>query len=247
MSLARLEEHRRLWAGKPVLAAVYQPWFEALVAPLAKQAAVLEVGAGPGFLAEFARARRPDLHWVASDLLPARWNDLAADASRLPFADGRFSAVVGFDVLHHLAEPESFFREASRVLGGGGLLLVVEPWVSPFSYGIYRFLHQEHCRLAVDPWHPFAGSRKDSFEGDAAIPWKMVRVTREERWGELGFIAPRVTRLNAFGYLLSLGFRETSLLPRRLAAPLLVVDRRAAPLARLTALRAVVGWRRATC
>jgi len=244
VSLARLEEHRRLWARKPVLAAVYRPWFEGLLEPLAPGAAVLEVGAGPGFLAEFARARRPDLRWVASDLLPARWNEVAANASSLPFASGGFSAVVGLDVLHHLAEPEAFFREASRVLRAGGLLRLVEPWLSPFSYGIYRFLHQEHCRLAVDPWHPFAGSGKDSFEGDAAVPWKMVRATASRRWGELGFLAPRVTRLNAFAYLLSLGFRPASLLPPWLAGPLVALDRTSGWLSPIAALRAVLSWER---
>ena len=36
---------------------------------------------------------------------------------------------------------------------------------------IYRFLHQEECRLGVDPWNPFPGPDKDSFDGDAAVPW----------------------------------------------------------------------------
>jgi SAM-dependent methyltransferase len=244
VSIARLEEHRRLWDAKPVLAAVYEPWFEAVLQPLPPGSRVLEVGAGPGFMAEFARLRRPDLRWLASDLHPAAWNDLAADASLLPLRSGALGAVVGLDVLHHLAEPARFFREAGRVLDTGGRLTLVEPWITAFSYGIYRWLHQEHCRLRVDPWKPFAGSGKDSFEGDAAVPWKMVRDTPVRRWEELGFGPPHVDRRNAFAYLLSLGFRRPSLLPRRLARPLRALDGWTAPLARATALRAVVAWER---
>jgi SAM-dependent methyltransferase len=244
LSLERLREHRDLWRVKPVLAHVYEPWFAALLAQAPRGARVLEVGAGPGLLSEEARRRRPDLRWIASDLHPAPWNVLAADAGRLPLATASVDAAVGLDVLHHFGRPASFFGEAARVLRPGGRLALVEPWITPFSWVIYRFLHQEECRVGVDPWDPFPGPDKDSFDGDAAVPWKMVRETPESRWRELGFEPPHVERLNAFAYLLSLGFRRASLLPAPLAAPAMALDRAASPLAPLTALRAVLAWRR---
>ena len=242
MSLERLLEHRRLWGAKPVLARVYEPWFSALLDAAPRGARVLEVGAGPGFLGEAARERRPDLRWIASDLHPAPWNTLAADAGRLPFAAESLDAVVGLDVLHHLAAPADFFREAARALRAGGRIALVEPWITPFSWPIYRFVHQEDCRLSVDPWQPFPAGGKDSFDGDAAVPWRMARDTPAERWNELGLRPPRVVRLNAFAYLLSLGFRPASLLPAGCAPALVAADRATRPLAPLTALRAVLTW-----
>jgi len=242
LSLERLLEHRRLWRDKPVLARVYAPWFAALLDAAPRGARVLEVGAGPGWLAEAARERRPDLRWVASDLHPAPWNTLAADAGRLPLATATVDAVVGLDVLHHLAAPADFIRESARALRPGGRLALVEPWITPFSWVVYRFFHQEDCRLGVDPWHPFSGAAKDSFDGDAAVPWRMARDTTAERWNELGFRPPRVVRLNAFAYLLSLGFRPASLLPTASAPALIAADRATLPLAPLTALRAVLTW-----
>lgn len=245
MSLARLHEHRRLWSAKPVLARVYAPWFDALLAAAPRGARVLEVGAGPGFLEEAARARRPDLRWVASDLHATPWNDVAADAGRLPLAGGAVDAVLGLDVLHHLPEPAAFFREAARVLRPAGRVALVEPWITPLSWVVYRFFHQEDCRLSVDPWRPFPGPGKDSFDGDAAVPWKMVRATPAERWRDLGLLPPRVGRRNAFGYLLSLGFRPASLLPAGWAGAMAAVDRLATPLAPLVALRAEIEWTKA--
>lgn len=244
MSLSRLEEHRRLWAAKPVLRRVYEPWFGALLDAAPAGARVLEVGAGPGFLAPFARARRHDLRWVASDLHAAPWNDLAADANRLPLRGGSIDLVLALDVLHHLGRPAAFFSEAARVLRSGGRLALVEPWLTPLSWPVYRFLHQEHCRLGVDPWSPFPAEGKDSFEGDAAVPWRMVRDTPPVRWQALGFDRPAVQVLNAFGYLLSLGFRPASLLPAGLAPAVAAVDRWTSPFARWTGLRAVLTWRR---
>ena len=242
MSLERLLEHRRLWGAKPVLARVYEPWFSALLDAAPRGARVLEVGAGPGFLGQAARARRPDLRWIASDLHAAPWNTLAADAGRLPLAAASIDAVVGLDVLHHLGAPAAFFREAARVLRPGGRIALVEPWITPFSWLIYRFVHQEECRLSVDPWQPFPAGGKDSFDGDAAVPWRMARDTPAKRWNELGLRPPRVARLNAFAYVLSLGFRPASLLPRGVAPALIAADRATLPLAPLTALRAVLTW-----
>ena len=85
MSLDRLREHRQLWAAKPVLAGVYEPWFDALLAQAPHGQRVLEIGAGPGFLRGHAQARRPDLRWTATDIIGTPWNDVAADGTRLPF------------------------------------------------------------------------------------------------------------------------------------------------------------------
>jgi SAM-dependent methyltransferase len=245
VSLERLREHRRLWQSKPVLARVYAPWFEELLALAPRGSRVLEVGAGPGFLGAAARESRPDLRWTSSDLHPAPWNDVAADAGRIPLADAAVDTVVGLDVLHHLPDPAAFFREAARVLRAGGGIALVEPWISPLSWVVYRFFHQERCRLSVDAWRPFPGPDKDSFEGDAAVPWKIVRETPASRWRELELLAPRTVPLNAFGYLLSLGFRPLSLLPSFLAGPMSALDRATRALAPLTALRAVLVWEKA--
>lgn len=248
MSLEALNEHRRVWSRKPVLATVYRPWFAMLLAEATRGARVLEVGAGPGFLAEEARRQRPDLKLVTMDVLEAPWNDLVGDATKLPLGDRRFDAVIGLDFVHHLARPASFLAEAARVLVPGGRLAVVEPWVTPLSFPIYRWLHQEGCHLGIDPWDPFGVGEqlraKEAFEGNAAVVWKLVRSASADQWRKLGLGAPRVRTLNAFAYLLSLGFKAASLLPEPLALPLQGLDEKTAFAAPLLGLRAFVVWER---
>lgn len=245
MSLERLDEHRRLWERKPFLRDVYQVWFDALLNTLPRGARALEMGAGPGFLSAYAHERRPDLRWIATDILPTPWNDVTADGLRLPFRDGCVQAAVGLDFVHHLARPARFFAETARVLAPGASLVVVEPWVTPFSYPVYRWLHQEGCRLGLDPWNPFGDAdEKDAFEGDAAVLRRLLSDTPAARWHELGFEEPERRTLNGFAYLASLGFRPQSLAPRPLGRALIRLDALTRALAPVTGLRVLVTWKR---
>jgi len=244
MSLDLLNEHRRVFSDKSVLGDVYGVWFDRLLEGLPRAGRVLEAGAGPGLFAPHARASRPDLKWIALDLIEAPWNDVVADAQVLPFRDASFDAVVGVDFVHHLSTPLEFFREVGRVLKKGGELRVVEPWVSPFSFPIYRFLHQEGATLGLDPGRPFhRGDSKEPFEGDAGVTRSLASKVPDATWRALGFAGrPEFTRINAFAYLLSMGFKNFSLLPRFLAAPAMAVDR-ILP-AGLTATRVAVSARK---
>lgn len=247
MSRAQLDEHRALWLRKPALADVYGVWFAWLATELPAASRVLEVGAGPGLFAAWLRRARPDLHVLATDALVVPWNDVAADALRLPFRAACFDAVLALDVVHHLARPAAFFAEAARVLRPGAPLAAVEPWVSPFSFPIYRYLHQEGCTPGLDPWNPFdlePGASKDVFDGDAAVLPALVRRTSSEQWHALGFAPPRLRLLNGFAYLASLGFKPASPVPLPVVRALRTLDRWTGPLAPALALRGAVVWRR---
>jgi len=225
---------------------VYAVWFESVLGQIPRAEHVLEIGAGPGFFSQYARRARPDLRWIASDYLRVSGNDLVADALQLPVRDGAVGAIVGFDVLHHLVRPARFFSEAARILQPGGSVLLVEPWLSPFSYPLYRLFHHEGCRLGIDPWQPFAAQHsrsKEAFEGDAAVAWKMIRVASAARWEALGLRVPEVQTLNGFAYLATLGFYRPCLLPRASSARTLIrLDRWSQPAARWLALRARLRW-----
>jgi ubiquinone/menaquinone biosynthesis C-methylase UbiE len=46
------------------------------------------------------------------------------DAKRLPFAEGRFSAVISNSIVHHIPEPRAMLAEALRVVKPGGLVFI---------------------------------------------------------------------------------------------------------------------------
>jgi SAM-dependent methyltransferase len=121
---------------------------------------VLEVGAGPGLVTDVLRARVRRLVAVELDggLAATLGRRLAgsgvavvrADATALPFAGGRFSAVACFTMLHHVpsvAAQDRMLAELGRVLRPGGLLAGTDAMDTPAR----RALHVGDVFVPADP------------------------------------------------------------------------------------------------
>ena len=112
---------RRILAEKRFLRRIYEEWYAALAASLpAGEGAVLELGSGAGFLADFV----PGL--VRSEIFYAPGIDVVLDGLALPFAAGSLRAVAMTNVLHHLPRPTRFFAEAARCVRAGGVMTTWE-------------------------------------------------------------------------------------------------------------------------
>jgi SAM-dependent methyltransferase len=237
----QLLRHRRTWEQKSVLRRVYQEQFFArLLQHRNEKGPSVEVGAGPGFFKQFAPAV------FSTDLIPCPWLDIAADAQHLPFRSGSVANVFGLDMLHHLAAPLDFLREAARVLIPGGRLILIEPWITPFSWLLFRFFHQERCDLSETPWlarDQGSSAEKLAFDGNQAIPYLLFGPRRcSETLRSLpDFQVVDLERFCLFTYLLSGGFNHASLLPAFLYSALAKFERITSPLWRpLAALRVLL-------
>ncbi len=101
-------------------------------------ASVLEIGPGYGATTEVFADMVPWLACVEIDpalaerlrrRLSSQVSVVHADATQLPFSDGRFSGAVCFSMLHHVGAPRlqnRLFSETARVLRQGGLLVAVD-------------------------------------------------------------------------------------------------------------------------
>jgi SAM-dependent methyltransferase len=239
-----LAEHRRIWSAKPRLRESYRRYHDMLLADCPRDGVVLELGCGIGTLTERAR-ELGFARWVSSDILATESADLRCDATALPLASASLDRIVFVDVLHHLSAPTRFFREAARVLKPGGAVLAVEPWVTPLSYPIYRWVHHEGCDLSRDVEAPFsAAGSKPAYEGDNGIPSLLCRRVGAPRWSELGFLPPAVRTFNDFGYLTTRGFRGGRDAPSIVFAAARSVDVVFGPCSSVFGLRALIKWGR---
>ncbi len=197
----------RIIASKGFLRRIYLEWYETIAGFLPEgDGEVLELGAGAGFL----RAHVPGL--IVSDIVPASGADIAADAGTLPFAAATMRGIVMTNVLHHLPSPDDFLREAGRCLRPGGRVIMLEPWVTPWSTAVYQRLHHEPFDPHAAGWRLHGAGPLSRANG--ALPWIMVqrdraRLEREHPQLRIARIQPTMP----FRYLLSGGLASRAGLP----------------------------------
>ena len=143
---------------------------------------LLLLGAGAGRYARALAAARPDLDVVASDLSQRAIAEarsiggppvyLIADAQALPHPDNAFNAVVFFDLLEHVPQPDVLLRECWRVLGDDGVLHFFVPLENePMT--LYRALKND-APIPIHRWkHEHVGHVQRYTQADVlALVWR---------------------------------------------------------------------------
>lgn len=112
--------------------------FARLVALLPTGAHVLVIGSGTRGSGSDA-LWQADVELVGIDVYPSATVTLIADGHFLPFADGRFDAVVIQAVLEHVLEPHRVVAEIERVLKTDGFVYAETPFMQQVHEGAYDF------------------------------------------------------------------------------------------------------------
>jgi SAM-dependent methyltransferase len=201
------ELRRSVIRNKTFLRQIYQEWYETIAALLTlDNEPVLELGSGGGFFAELL----PEL--ITSEVFYSRHVKVILDGSGLPFVNESLSGIVMTDVLHHLPRPRELFTEASRCVRPGGMMIMIEPWVTPWSRLVYAKLHHEPFLPEAVEWtFPQRGPLSGA---NSALPWIIferdrTRFEREFPQWQIYKIQPFMP----FRYLLSGGVSQRSLMP----------------------------------
>jgi SAM-dependent methyltransferase len=192
---------------KSFLRQIYQEWYQSLALVLPPgEGAVLELGAGAGFTKDFI----PEV--IASEVFYCPNIRAVLDASRLPFAARSLRGIVMTDVLHHIPQPRSFFTEAARCVRTGGVVAMIEPWVTSWSRFVYTRLHHEPFHPEIQSWElPTRGPLSGA---NGALPWIIFARDRRQferefpEW-KIEFIKP----IMPFRYLVSGGISLRGLTP----------------------------------
>ncbi len=121
---------------------------------------VLELGPGPGVTTDLLRGRTRrltalEVDAAAAAALETRLHDFGVrvvhgDGAAMPFADGSFSGVVAFTMLHHVptvALQDRLLSEARRVLRPGGVFAGFDG-VGSF---LFRLVHLGDTYTPVNP------------------------------------------------------------------------------------------------
>lgn len=159
---------------------------------------LVEAGCGEGLVASavqrVARSRAVAVDYTGTDL-SAAGIELARSVVHGTFVEGDATAVIaGMDaasqdlvwaknLLHHLEDPATFLREAMRVVGPDGRVVIVEPrmwcpvhWVNLMWFRQERFLFRGYRRTTTA--FAAAGARVLSTTEFGWLPYELALATR---------------------------------------------------------------------
>ncbi|MEU7576521.1 methyltransferase domain-containing protein [Streptomyces sp. NPDC041068] len=160
---------------------------------MSPRAAVLDVGAGPGHLADAVLCRWPQAHVVALDGSAER---LAAGASRpgdsgprrccahachLPFVSGTFDVVYARLLLQYVAQRGAAVREMARVTRPGGAVVLFDldgqlMWHDPLPAELGSLLARIRPALSAAGFDPNTGRSLYRLAREAGLRGITVRV-----------------------------------------------------------------------
>jgi SAM-dependent methyltransferase len=203
-----IERNLAAWRKKPLLQQIYAGFYARILTLIDTRlpGRVVEIGSGIGNL----KAHLPEA--ICTDLFPNPWLDLVCDGYELPFGDGAVSHLVLFDVFHHLRAPNAFLREAGRVLGSGGRLILFEPFISWLSGPVYGLGHHEPVawRDAIDLRESLPRPR-DYYAAQGNATRLIFR--RELSGWPVGWKIFHAEAFSSLSYLLSGGYSKPALYP----------------------------------
>ncbi len=144
---------------------IYESWYSVILSTIPQGTGeVVELGSGAGFLGRY-------IPLITSEVFFCRHVKTILNGQALPFASGSLRAIVMTDVLHHIPNARLFFQEAARCIHPGGVLSMIEPWVTPWSRLIYTRLHNEPFDPTAKDWSFPSGGPLSGANG--ALPWIM--------------------------------------------------------------------------
>ncbi len=140
--------HAEIIQKKPFLKKIYIDFYEQFKKSISnsEEKVLVELGSGGGFIKEVIS------NVITSDVLELPNVDKIFSALDMPFEEASVDAFFMFDVLHHIAEPRAFFKEALRCLKIGGKVVMIEPANTLWSRFIYKNFHYEAFDTQAPEW-----------------------------------------------------------------------------------------------
>lgn len=110
------------------------------------------------------------------------------DATKLPFKNDSFDAILSFHVIEHIKKDLAFVNDIYRVLKNSGFVIMITPNRVRLNSVIYRYFIRPKEKYPINPEHVFEYTRKDlgtlfsksSFKHYEIRPIGLVRLPRLE-------------------------------------------------------------------
>jgi len=190
--------NQQRWNEKPILRKIYKGFHKRISdnLPLHLEGSIVELGSGIADISETIP------NCLRTDLFPNPWIDQVENAYRLSFPDRSVSAIILFDVFHHLRYPGRALQEFNRVLMDEGHLIIFDPGISLLGRLVYGPFHPEPLALkepltwsAPEGWSPDdldyyaaqGNAHRVFLRGEFTYPgWEKLQA---KRYAEVSYVA----------------------------------------------------------
>ena len=227
--------HSQIIHEKPFLRKLYREWYVAIKESLPEKPSggLIELGSGGGFSKQIIG------NALTSEILPVPSIDLRLDGGDLPFKKNSLKGIFMVDVFHHLPKVNRFLMDAARCVKPGGVVVMIEPWNTPWSRFIYKYLHHEPFDSKVTNWSfPRGGPLS---EANSALPW--IVFDRDRKKFERKYPHWKIASIKQhtpLRYLLSGGVSIVSIMPGRSFEFWRILEKQLVPLMEYIALFATI-------
>lgn len=202
--------------------------FKNSLAGLSGKRKLVELGSGGGFIKKII----PDV--ITSDVIKLPNVDKHFSATHMPFKKESIDRFFMLNVIHHIHDVRSFFKEIDRCLKRGGKLIMIEPANTLWGRFFYKHFHYEE----FDPKGDWTlKSQKALSDANGALPW--IIFIRDRKKFEMLFPHLRIRRIiphTPMRYLVSGGVSYRQLLPSWVYPIIKGIEDLASPLSKYTGM-----------
>jgi glycosyltransferase involved in cell wall biosynthesis len=184
----------------------------------------LEIGAGAGISKDFLKEYRIQ----RTDFMSSEHEEIrgGVDAHALPYKNDEFDGVLLFDALHHFEMPLSAMKECLRVTKPGGKIILIEPYVSLFSYPIYKFFHFEKTSWTYR-FDRLDGAQSGPEQGDQGISKAILKSLKYSKTQKLkGFSSWNYSLITPFSFFLTGGATSPLKIPSSVIKFAIMIENR---------------------
>lgn len=220
---------RRILKEKYLLRQWYEDIYRFISQNLKEGPIIVELGSGSSFLHKHIEGL------IKTNILVIPDNDLVFNAYNMPFKNNSIDNLVLISVFHHLSNPIKFLLEAKRVLTHKGRILISDPYISKFSYILWRFLHPEGFDLSEIGFDKNVQNNPllDANSANATL----VFAKKKFNWG-FNFLKFKIVKIvyhTIFHYWLAGGYNLPPLVPKWFLGIIDLVEKSLSPFGRLLA------------